>query len=109
MSPRSSTRWQNLTFSSSSAAYTGVFSDWFVIQFARRNSGIYEPEHRLWLFALTTITAPVSLILWGVGVSIHSSEPISNSHNRISNNRRLLLVHSYRLPIKSTGSASSPQ
>ena len=54
----------------SSAAYTGVFSDWFVIKCARRNGGIYEPEHRLWLFALTTIIAPVSLILWGVGVSI---------------------------------------
>ncbi|KAK3181876.1 hypothetical protein K4F52_006779 [Lecanicillium sp. MT-2017a] len=51
------------------AAYTGVFSDWFIIKFARSNGGIYEPEHRLWLFALTTLFTPVSLILWGVGAA----------------------------------------
>ena len=36
---------------------------------ARRNKGIAEPEHRLWLFALSTLVLPSSLILWGVGAA----------------------------------------
>ncbi|KAM3506166.1 hypothetical protein MY11210_007660 [Beauveria gryllotalpidicola] len=51
------------------AAYTGVFSDWFVIRMARRNGGVYEPEQRLWLFSTTAILAPAGLILWGVGAA----------------------------------------
>lgn len=71
------------------AAYTGVFSDWFVLRMARRNGGVYEPEHRLWLFALTAVLAPASLILWGVGVrflsvATHTSHLLSllpSQHN----------------------------
>lgn len=55
------------------SAFTGILSDWFVIRLARRNHGIYEPEQRLWLFAVTTIVVPASLILWGVGVSSNPS------------------------------------
>ncbi|KAM3467934.1 hypothetical protein MY5147_008432 [Beauveria neobassiana] len=51
------------------AAYTGVFSDWFVIRMARRNGGVYEPEQRLWLFSATAILVPAGLILWGVGAA----------------------------------------
>ncbi|OAA72972.1 MFS transporter [Akanthomyces lecanii RCEF 1005] len=51
------------------AAYSGVASDWFVLRMARRNGGIYEPEHRLWLFAATAILAPAGLVLWGVGAA----------------------------------------
>lgn len=50
------------------AAYSGVASDWFVLRMARRNGGIYEPEHRMWLFAATAVLAPAGLVLWGVGV-----------------------------------------
>lgn len=49
--------------------FTGVFSDWFVIRMARRNKGVYEPEQRLWLFAIATIILPGGMILWGVGAA----------------------------------------
>ncbi|KAL1894173.1 hypothetical protein Sste5346_005959 [Sporothrix stenoceras] len=51
------------------AAFTGRFSDWLTIRLARRNGGVMEPEQRLWLFGVTTIIIPVSLILWGVGAA----------------------------------------
>ncbi|KAI1340053.1 major facilitator superfamily domain-containing protein [Xylariaceae sp. FL0016] len=51
------------------AAFTGVFSDRWIIRKARRNNGISEPEHRLWLFAITTVVVPATLILWGVGAA----------------------------------------
>ncbi|KAI8959558.1 MFS general substrate transporter [Daldinia sp. FL1419] len=53
------------------AAFTGVFSDRFVIRLARRNNGVSEPEHRLWLFSVATLVIPGSLILWGVGAARH--------------------------------------
>jgi MFS family permease len=49
--------------------YTGYLSDWMTLKFARRNKGIFEPEQRLWGFALTTIVLPASLLLWGVGAA----------------------------------------
>ena len=51
------------------ALYTGYFSDWMVLKLARRNNGIFEPEHRLWGFALPTLVLPASLILWSVGAA----------------------------------------
>ncbi|KAI1442184.1 putative MFS transporter [Annulohypoxylon stygium] len=51
------------------SAFTGVFSDLFVIRMARRNNGVSEPEHRLWLFTVSTLAIPASLILWGVGAA----------------------------------------
>ncbi|OAQ78320.1 MFS transporter [Purpureocillium lilacinum] len=51
------------------AAYSGPVSDWFVIRMARRNHGVFEPEQRLWLFTVTTILVPASLLLWGVGAA----------------------------------------
>ncbi|KAI0885060.1 putative MFS transporter [Annulohypoxylon maeteangense] len=51
------------------SAFTGVFSDRFVIRLARRNNGVSEPEHRLWLFTVSTLAIPASLILWGVGAA----------------------------------------
>ncbi|KAK8137461.1 hypothetical protein PG984_002954 [Apiospora sp. TS-2023a] len=51
------------------SALTGLFSDRFIIRLARRNNGISEPEHRLWLFAISTIVVPFSFLLWGVGAA----------------------------------------
>ncbi|KAI1098966.1 putative MFS transporter [Jackrogersella minutella] len=51
------------------AGFTGVLSDHFIIRLARKNNGVSEPEHRLWLFAVSTIVIPASLILWGVGAA----------------------------------------
>jgi hypothetical protein len=34
---------------------------------ARRNGGVQEPEHKLWLLSASLIIMPSALILWGVG------------------------------------------
>ena len=47
--------------------YTGVIGDMIVLWMARRNKGLLEPEHRLWLFAPSLLLVPFGLILWGVG------------------------------------------
>ena len=54
-----------------SSIYTGYFGNWFVIKMARRNNGIMEPEHRLWLFSASVLLLPFGLILWGVGAAHH--------------------------------------
>lgn len=54
------------------SVFTGVFSDWFVLRLARRGGtggGIFEPEQRLWLFAVPTVLLPCGAILWGVGAA----------------------------------------
>ncbi|RTE85184.1 hypothetical protein BHE90_000346 [Fusarium euwallaceae] len=53
--------------------YAGRLSDRLAVVLARRNGGIMEAEHRLWLFSACLITIPCGLLLWGVGAanSIH--------------------------------------
>lgn len=51
--------------------YTGRVGDWLVLTLARRNKGIMESEHRLWLFSLSIVLVPGGLILWGVGAAHH--------------------------------------
>ena len=53
------------------SAYTGGVGDWLVVKMARRNGGMMEPEHRLWMFAISLILIPGGLILWGVGAAHH--------------------------------------
>ncbi|KAF2737874.1 MFS general substrate transporter [Polyplosphaeria fusca] len=61
-----------------SSAYTGLFGDWWILRCARRNAGIAEPEHRLYLFLPSLFLIPAGLILWGVGAAqhVHWSGPI---------------------------------
>lgn len=49
--------------------FTGYISDWITIKLARRNNGVFEPEQRLWGFAMCMIVLPASLLLWGVGAA----------------------------------------
>lgn len=51
--------------------YTGPIGDKIVLMIARRNKGILEPEHRLWLFLPSLVLIPFGLILWGVGAAHH--------------------------------------
>jgi MFS family permease len=51
--------------------YTGVIGDKIVLAMARRNGGILESEHRLWLFLPSLLLIPGGLILWGVGAAQH--------------------------------------
>lgn len=36
---------------------------------ARRNGGIAEPEHILWLFGASVVTVPFAMLLWGLGAA----------------------------------------
>jgi MFS family permease len=49
--------------------YGGYFSDLFVQWMAKRNGGIAEAEHRLWLMFPAAIISPAGLILFGVGTN----------------------------------------
>lgn len=49
--------------------YSGIIGDRVVLYLARRNKGVLESEHRLWLFSVSLILIPGSLILWGVGAA----------------------------------------
>jgi len=47
----------------------GWFADRVALWLDRRNGGICEPEHRLWILVVSGVIASVGLILWGVGVA----------------------------------------
>ncbi|KAL3425467.1 hypothetical protein PVAG01_02258 [Phlyctema vagabunda] len=49
--------------------YSGVVGDRVVLWLARRNQGVLESEHRLWLFTASLLLVPGSLLLWGVGAA----------------------------------------
>jgi MFS family permease len=49
--------------------YGGYFSDLFVRWMAKRNGGIAEAEHRLWLMFPAALISPAGLILFGVGTN----------------------------------------
>lgn len=53
------------------AYYSGPLGDRFVIWMARRNSGIMEPEHRLWLYCALLVFIPGGLLIWGLGAAYH--------------------------------------
>lgn len=40
-----------------------------VLRLARRNNGIAEPEHILWLFLASLICVPFAMLLWGLGAA----------------------------------------
>lgn len=48
--------------------FGGNVSDWIADFFTRRNGGIREPEFRLPAISIGMITAPLALILYGVGI-----------------------------------------
>jgi hypothetical protein len=76
--------------------YTGYIGDRIVLRMARKNGGILEPEHRLWLFAPSLLLIPFGLILWGVG------EFNKNNYYQVDMADGSLKA----LQIKSTGSAA---
>lgn len=43
--------------------------EWVVLRLARRNKGISESEHILWIFLASFILVPFSLLLWGLGAT----------------------------------------
>ncbi|PNS17215.1 hypothetical protein CAC42_7269 [Sphaceloma murrayae] len=47
--------------------WAGNAADWLALRLARRNGGVREPEHRLWVLAVSGILSAAGLITWGVG------------------------------------------
>ncbi|AOW04387.1 major facilitator superfamily domain-containing protein [Yarrowia lipolytica] len=58
--------------------YSGYLSDLLRIKLAKRNGGLSEPEHRLWIILIHIILNPAMLVLWGVGAynGIHWIGPV---------------------------------
>lgn len=48
--------------------FGGTFSDWVANYFTKKNGGIREPEFRLPAISVGMITAPLALVLYGVGI-----------------------------------------
>ena len=47
--------------------WSGKIADWVAIYLARRNKGIREPEHRLWVLSVSGVISAAGLVTWGVG------------------------------------------
>ncbi|RGP80750.1 major facilitator superfamily transporter [Fusarium longipes] len=47
--------------------WVGKAADWIALWLARRNGGIREPEHRLWVLLVSGIISSAGLVIWGVG------------------------------------------
>jgi hypothetical protein len=51
--------------------FAGPLGDKFMLRMARRNNGIMEPEHRLWLYSSILVLCPGGLLIWGLGAAHH--------------------------------------
>ncbi|KAL3445583.1 major facilitator superfamily domain-containing protein [Aspergillus insuetus] len=49
--------------------WSGKVADKIALHLARRNKGIREPEHRLWVLPISVVISAAGLIIWGVGAS----------------------------------------
>jgi len=47
--------------------WSGNAADWIALRLARRNNGIREPEHRLWVLGASGIISAAGLMIWGIG------------------------------------------
>ena len=52
-----------------STLYVGLLSDWSIIQLAKRNGGIYEPEMRLYLTIIPAFIGPAGLFIYGLSLA----------------------------------------
>lgn len=53
------------------AFISGFLGDKVALWLARRNNGVREPEHRLWVFSVNAVVVPGALLLWGLGAANH--------------------------------------
>jgi MFS family permease len=47
--------------------WSGNAADWIAIRLARRNNGVREPEHRLWVLGASGMISAAGLMTWGIG------------------------------------------
>lgn len=59
------------------SVWGGPCTDWLLLRLARRNEGIYEPEHRLWIYLPIPVIGAAGILLYGVGAAqgIHWAVP----------------------------------
>ena len=56
-------------FGAVGSVWSGRISDAIMMRLVRRNSGIREPEQRLWTLSVSGLLCCAGLVLWGVGAS----------------------------------------
>jgi MFS family permease len=47
--------------------WSGNAADWIALRLARRNNGVREPEHRLWVLGASGVISAAGLMTWGIG------------------------------------------
>ena len=56
-------------FGAIGSVWSGQISDAIMMRLVRRNSGVREPEQRLWALLVSGVLCSAGLVLWGVGAS----------------------------------------
>jgi MFS family permease len=74
--------------------YGGWLNDKSIVWLSKRNSGVYEPEMRLWLALPMALITPAGILMFGVGLN-YVSPPIDMSshfllHRHVSGSWQLL-------------------
>lgn len=54
----------------------GYMSDQFVIWMAKRNNGVREAEHRLWMMYPCALFSPLGMLLFGIGTAYEWTWPV---------------------------------
>lgn len=49
--------------------FGGPLSDWMIIVIARRRSGIFEPDYRLWTFLVPGLAMVAGVLMYGLTVA----------------------------------------
>jgi hypothetical protein len=54
-----------------SGYYCGKIGPMLTVRMARRNGGISEPEHTLYMFIASVVLVPLAMVIYGLGVTYH--------------------------------------
>lgn len=75
-------------------------NDWIILQLAKRNNGVYEPEMRLWLALPGVILGPAGMLLFGLSMANVRVKPA-----KYQLPTSLIIIQGYAWIIPSIGSA----
>lgn len=57
----------------------GYLNDKSIMYLAKKNQGIYEPEQRLWMALPVSLTIPIGLLIFGIGLAHVSASLLSST------------------------------